>query len=892
MELPETAQVDIPALERAIAAAKTAGVGGSAVRAAEQRLAKAQAAAAKLRELQAASQVDIPALERAIAAAKAAGVERGTTEAAHEKLTVAKLDAQLRHRMHAACIVSYDDSRGHTTYCIHSAITEPDGGCSRVSSQHRFREFLALHKEIQPLLSSLPVAFTVPKRWFHPTSVKEARVAQLQKYLVDALGVCGPPSPVAALSAFLGRTDEEARRQGAERQSAKSRLQTLLSGDAAQADIPALGRAIAAAKSAGVDDSSVRAAEQRLAKANAKRDAVEKARREAEEQARREAEEKARREAEERMRRQQQQEEARQHELRARCEAEERARRDAAAQQLQRAQAGGAGQAGVAALDAAIAAARGAGVDRTVVLAAERSLEEAALAQVEPQLLRNLEQHGLEGHTARMVARGLGTCAAVVELSIAALSAALGVDAAAARRVHEAAAMLPAEVEEARWQQRREQIAAQLQEVGTKLAARDEELRGQLETRETLHEQQRAAAGQEDYREAQRLKEHRAGVSQQILQAEASRSELVQRQGGAERELREWQAEEARRVRDRERATQADNLQTAVQAAEGARHLRGAPGLRAAVAAARKADVDVGLVQAAERVLKVLEEKQRSHEERRARPDSELHRELLRIADQLGGLYQLAAGRAGPSRFLLEPRQLVFGQPVEAARGVEHYMNVDTNDVRRGMIDGVAAIRREVALLPDGKPDGYWNAGAVVKECLEYVLDKEAGSDPTTFQGGLKRDCDAAGNLLHVCDRAGTVLNTRRRRDGRGMRLADFLDLPVSRDCRLEEGELAGLRLYSTAAYEFLNNPLRDQDRRMKGEPHPLPITVAFIREGLRKLRAVAATRSEQANQQVDLYRGMKDVAVPADFLDKGGTELAPMSTTSNLKVRRRIKKP
>ena len=55
--------------------------------------------------------------------------------------------------------------------------------------------------------------------------------------------------------------------------------------------------------------------------------------------------------------------------------------------------------------------------------------------------------------------------------------------------------------------------------------------------------------------------------------------------------------------------------------------------------------------------------------------------------------------------------------------------------------------------------------------------------------------------------------------------------------------------MYSTAAFEFINDPLRDQERRMKGEPHPLPITVAFIREGLRKLRAVAA-HSAQANQQ------------------------------------------
>ena len=35
----------------------------------------------------------------------------------------------------------------------------------------------------------------------------------------------------------------------------------------------------------------------------------------------------------------------------------------------------------------------------------------------------------------------------------------------------------------------------------------------------------------------------------------------------------------------------------------------------------------------------------------------------------------------------------------------------------------------------------------------------------------------------------------------------------------------------------------------------------------------------------MDLYRGMRDVDIPDEFLDKGGTELAPMSTTSSVSV-------
>jgi len=157
-------------------------------------------------------------------------------------------------------------------------------------------------------------------------------------------------------------------------------------------------------------------------------------------------------------------------------------------------------------------------------------------------------------------------------------------------------------------------------------------------------------------------------------------------------------------------------------------------------------------------------------------------------------------------------------------------MCVTAEDVGRGVIDGVAAIRREVIQF----------GSAAAKECLEYVLEMEAGASPMTFQGGLKRDCDGRGNLLP----------SRRLRDGRGMRLADFINLPLVVECALETSEVAGLRLYSTATYEFINNPLRDQERRMKGESHPLPITVAFISSGLQKLRAVAA-QSQRATRQV-----------------------------------------
>ena len=60
-------------------------------------------------------------------------------------------------------------------------------------------------------------------------------------------------------------------------------------------------------------------------------------------------------------------------------------------------------------------------------------------------------------------------------------------------------------------------------------------------------------------------------------------------------------------------------------------------------------------------------------------------------------------------------------------------------------------------------------------------------------------------------------------------------------------------------------------------------MTVALLRDALGKLRAVEADRHSatpnKAVRRVELYRGMKDVTA------RGGTELAPMSTTSDLAV-------
>ena len=189
---------------------------------------------------------------------------------------------------------------------------------------------------------------------------------------------------------------------------------------------------------------------------------------------------------------------------------------------------------------------------------------------------------------------------------------------------------------------------------------------------------------------------------------------------------------------------------------------------------------------------------------------------------------------------------------------------------RQGMHRGLPAIVDEI--MRSGSAEDI--------ECMRYVLYEEAGTSAVRFPNGI-RDCDEMGSP---------------RPDRRGMRLADFVSHPNSIMAGLTEAHIAALRLYTTAAFRALNEPLRD---RKRVDPHPFPVTIACIAEGIKRLRAVSAgaksgddvgrrklRRGGTAKAETtELWRGLKDVTLDPEFELHGGTEFAPMSTTTSLSV-------
>ena len=222
--------------------------------------------------------------------------------------------------------------------------------------------------------------------------------------------------------------------------------------------------------------------------------------------------------------------------------------------------------------------------------------------------------------------------------------------------------------------------------------------------------------------------------------------------------------------------------------------------------------------------------------------------------------------RIKSSRF--ETKELVFGRPEDAALGVLHFMCVTRNGLP--MAEGTKAIQREIA--EHGTPED--------QECLDYILHAPAGSSDLLFSNSPHpRDCDENG-----------VRKDRRTESGEGMRLQDFVEHPSSKAAHLEEAHVVALRLYTTVAYRSLNEPLRDKERFERSEPHRLPVTVAFVDQAIRQLRANEAPghrghEHESLSESRFLYRGLRNVAVPEQFMEQGGSELGLMSTTSSLRV-------
>ena len=208
---------------------------------------------------------------------------------------------------------------------------------------------------------------------------------------------------------------------------------------------------------------------------------------------------------------------------------------------------------------------------------------------------------------------------------------------------------------------------------------------------------------------------------------------------------------------------------------------------------------------------------------------------------------------------------LVTGRATRAALGVSSFLGLPSRELWSGMGRGMEAMVAEITA----------SGTAEDRQCLFYILHQKVGSlqKKWAHSGGLVMDAFSDAAAAAADGRAGQMIGY-------------FVDHPSAIKAELLPEHVVALRLYTTAAYRSINVPLRDAGSSGSGraKPHPWPVTVSYLADGIRKLRAVEADAPDCMENR-DYWRGMRDVRITDCFRADGGSEFAPMSTSSDLHV-------
>ena len=228
------------------------------------------------------------------------------------------------------------------------------------------------------------------------------------------------------------------------------------------------------------------------------------------------------------------------------------------------------------------------------------------------------------------------------------------------------------------------------------------------------------------------------------------------------------------------------------------------------------------------------------------------------------------ASALGISRFVGHPSLLMTGQAVEAVRGLPHFLRVPEIHVLKGIVQ-IYPESCSCSLHPEPQPNSSTLCflTGLVEGTAAIVREVEAFGEPA-----LTRALHAYG----LCEQG-------------DIRLDEYVKHSRAVAAGLREAHIVSIRLYTSAdGFAYFNDPMRDRDRYDADRAHPLAVTMAFLADGVRKLRLEYMSMPESSGDgrgATVLYRGLRGVTIGIDFMlgRMGGTELAAMSTTSSWAV-------
>ncbi len=198
----------------------------------------------------------------------------------------------------------------------------------------------------------------------------------------------------------------------------------------------------------------------------------------------------------------------------------------------------------------------------------------------------------------------------------------------------------------------------------------------------------------------------------------------------------------------------------------------------------------------------------------------------------------------------------------------------------------VQLIRKEIDQI-DGWYYGRPNAPAVAWPVAEVTHDwgkygqpicdacKKYGLDHSTVSADFNY-------VLYETSSEKQYPNGIRDKDRAGKSIDDYLKMPQSRKTKMNKPEAVSLRFYSSPSFPAVTTPLRDPGRKTK---HPLAALTYCIFTAIRKQLTLGAEDQEAAVLEKILWRGFSDLQISESFQKLGGTEYAPMSTSTDVSV-------
>ena len=166
-----------------------------------------------------------------------------------------------------------------------------------------------------------------------------------------------------------------------------------------------------------------------------------------------------------------------------------------------------------------------------------------------------------------------------------------------------------------------------------------------------------------------------------------------------------------------------------------------------------------------------------------------------------------------PAKYVAAEKQIRLGKPEDSTHGLQVLMGISGPTLGKIMLDPIAAIRLEFDT---------------------HGSDEDKSNFRRIFGGTFD-----------------------------GKTLEELVAHPQAKMAKLETAHVLALRLYTSSSYAAVNDPLRkDPPQR----PHPFAATTYFIDQGIKMLRAVAASLPDAHTIRV-YWRGMKDLSLTAEFM-------------------------